>query len=1034
MSRRPRVLTIPASTPFLPTLAAALLDGKLIPDFSPREAPLALASATVYLPTRRAAGAFGEALLEALGTEAALLPRIVPLGEVDEDALAFAESSPISERPSPISPTARRLVLAQLVLKFAQSTGENGRPLVAATPAASLLLADELARLFDDITIAGVAFDALNDDGFVPAGFDQFWQQSLEFLQIARVAWDAHLKERALVDPLEWRDRLLAREAARLAAGGGPVIAAGSTGTIPAVAKLIETIARRENGAVVLPGLDQTLDDATFDLIEGGTLGDTEIEPSPGHPQFGLKRLIGRLGIVRGDIETLGEPASRERFLSEAFRPAATTDRWRERGNDFDKNATRALAEMALIEAADPREEALALAIALRETLETGGAGAALVTPDRALARRVAAELRRWQIEVDDSAGVALADTEAGRLARLAASVAAERFAPIPLLALLRHPFVRLGVATAAIDCLEIAALRGPRPAPGPDGLLRTIEDARERANKGELHRRDARAQLSQIQWEQAADLAVKIVRALEPLWRLVDAGNTDFALIVQAHGDTLARLGLDVTAREPADIRALGKALDEFVVAGKDAPPLGLADYADAFEQLLAGEPPVRPPFDRRARVRILGPLEARLIDCGCVLLGGLNEGVWPPETHVDAWLNRPMRRQLGLDLPERRTGLSAHDFVQAIGGRAVVLSRARKQNGVETVASRFLQRLHAVAPHAAWMETRQRGERFLTLARELERPSEPTPVRRPAPTPPAEARPDRLSVTEIETLIRDPYSIYARHVLSLDPIDEIDADPGTAERGTVMHDALAQFAGAFPHQLPADALEQVLAHGRRAFAVLSDFPGLTAVWWPRFERVARWLVGVEMDRRKEIDRIFAETNGAIDIEAGGRPFRLTARADRIEWRRDGSIAIIDYKTGEPPTLKQALIGLAPQLPLEAAIAKAGGFKDVPGSARIDDILVFKLSGGDPPGRLVSHDPGKASGDARKIADARGIATADDLAEYARRHVSRLIAAFADARAPYQSIPRPKWRGRFGQYDHLARIKEWSAGGEETE
>lgn len=1031
MTAKPRVFNIPSSTPFLPTLARALLDGQLIPDFAPRGDPLALASATIYLPTRRAARAFGEALLAEIGAEATLLPRIVPLGEVDEDALAFAETESVPERPSPISTAERRLVLARLVLQFAKATAD-GEPLIAATPAAALLLADELARLFDDMTIAGVSFDALDEAGFVSASVDEYWQRSLEFLKIARTGWLDHLKEHALADPTEWRDRQLDREAKRLETdGGGPVIAAGSTGTIPAVARLIAAIANRPNGAVVLPGLDQLLDDASFELIGGGKLGGEDIEPSPGHPQFGLRRLIARIGIARGAIELLGTPLAtqRERLLSEAFRPAATTDRWRQREANFDEAAAQALQGMSLIEAADPREEALALALVLRETLEKPDATAALITPDRALARRVAAELKRWDIEVDDSAGVALADSDAGRLARLAADAAADELAPVSLLALLRHPFVDLDIAENAVDALEIAVLRGPRPAAGAGGLLRAIGEAREAAQQGELYRRDPRMRLQERDWEHAEALARAIAGALEPLLQLHGQDAIPLADLLQAHREALARLGLDRADGKRADIPALHAAFDQFAAAAAEAAPLTLKDYAEAFEQLLAGEPPVRPPFERHARLRILGPLEARLLECGRVLLGGLNEGTWPPETHADAWLNRPMRRALGLDLPERRIGLTAHDFAQAIGGRDVVLSRARKQNGVETVASRFLQRLAAIAPEKAWNGVKERGDVVLAWVRELGRPEQPRPAPRPAPKPPLEARPSRLSVTEIETLIRDPYSIYARHVLALDPLDEIDADPGAAERGALIHEALAEFCKTYPAALPADPLKELLKCGERAFARVKDFPGLTATWWPRFVRVAEWLAREEAKLRENLERIFEETGGAIEFEAGGRLFTLTARADRLDRQRDGSLTVIDYKTGEAPTLKQAIIGLAPQLPLEAAIAKAGGFRKLPAVKGIKDILVIRPTGGDPPGQIIPLNPATAKGDAAKLAAARNITSADDLADYALQRVQALIAAFSDEEAPYQSIPRPKWRGRFGRYDHLARIKEWSAG-----
>ena len=1033
MSAPANVFSIPPSAPFLPTLAAALLDGKLISGFAPRNDPLALASVTVYLPTRRAVRAFGEALLVELSTEATLLPRIVPLGDADEDALAFAEAGVQPERPAPISITERRLVLASLVQRFAEVKRDSGEASIASSPAATLQLADALARLFDDMTIAGVNFEALDDAGFVPAEHDRHWQDSLTFLKLVRPAWENYLASRSLVDPTVWRDRLLARERERLKVANRPTVAAGSTGTIPAVGELIAAIARLPRGAVVLPGLDQDLDDISFALIEGS---DTE-DPSSGHPQFGLKRLTDRIGVARSDVATLGTPVAeaREKLLSEAFRPAATTDLWQQ---NIRGTAAEALDAVSVIEAADLREEALSIAVALRETLEQPGAQASLITPDRALARRVAAELRRWNIAVDDSAGVALADSDAGRFARLALQAAAEHLSPIPLLALLRHPLFIRRNNVGAIDALEIAVLRGPRPARGAEGLLRALGEAHELVLRKELHRRDARMKLGDKDWEEAFELARFAGTALAPLLALHQNREVPLATLLRAHREALIKLGVDLP-QTGADgdgregLYELASAFQRFDEAANDAAALSLSAYADAFTPLLTGEPPVRPPFDRSARIRILGPLEARLLETDRIVLGGLNEGTWPPETHADAWLNRPMRRKLKLDLPERRIGLAAHDFVQAMGAREVLLTRARKANGVEMVASRFLQRLNAVAPEQAWKKARDRGSRYLDLARVLEAPGDPQPVARPTPTPPVAARPKQLSVTEIETLIRDPYSIYARHVLRLDPLDEIDADPGAAERGTVIHEALAEFTKLNPTSLPADALEQLMACGERAFAQLKDFPGLTATWLPRFERAARWFIGNENERRGEIEQIFSEIGGAMQFDAGGQPFRLTARADRIERRRDGSLAIVDYKTGEPPTLRQALIGLAPQLPLEAAIAKAGGFKDVsPG--RIEDILVVRFSGGVPPGKIVSHNPVNARADAGKIAAARKIASADDLADYARQQLIALITAYSNPLTPYHSIPRPQWRGRFGQYDHLARIREWSANEGEDE
>ncbi len=278
----------------------------------------------------------------------------------------------------------------------------------------------------------------------------------------------------------------------------------------------------------------------------------------------------------------------------------------------------------------------------------------------------------------------------------------------------------------------------------------------------------------------------------------------------------------------------------------------------------------------------------------------------------------------------------------------------------------------------------------------------------------------------------MRDPYSIYARYVLALEPLEEIDADPGAAERGTLLHQALADFARAFPEKLPVDALDRLLACGRDSFARMRDFPSVAAIWWPRFDRVARWFVEQERARRHAATRTLAEIAGKIEFDIKGQIFTLTARADRIDLRRDNSVAILDYKTGEAPSLSQALAGLAPQLPLEAAIARAGGFPSISANTKIAEIAVMRLSGGDPPGEVRSLDPAQTKRDAKELAEKHRISNCDDLAAFARARVETLLAAFANEKTPYHSIPRPKWRGRFGQYDHLARIREWSAEGDE--
>ncbi len=649
----------------------------------------------------------------------------------------------------------------------------------------------------------------------------------------------------------------------------------------------------------------------------------------------------------------------------------------------------------------------------------------ALITPDRALARRVAAELMRWDIKVDDSAGTPLSESEAGRFARLVVETAASGLSPATLIALLRHPLSAFAAKDA--DALEEGVLRGPRPAPGFDGLSLAIESA----STEKFHPNDPKARLKPEDWAAAGTLCGRLRDALDPLCKL-DSKPQPFGEILRAHRAALHAAGLDLENPARPDGEKLAGMFDELAIAHTERFQLTLSDYSDAFAALIASES-LRQPFEDNASIRILGPIEARLAAFDRVVLGGLNEGTWPAGGRTDAFLNRPMRRELGLSLPERRIGLSAHDFVQMLSAREAVITRARRQGGAETVASRSWQRIAAVAGENVWKQAIHRGERLLAYARALDRPQEaPRAIEKPAPRPPLQARPKRLSVTEIEDLVRDPYTIYAKHILKVFPLEEIDADPGVADRGIVLHDALARFTSKFPKTLPANALDELIIAGREAFLPYRDFPGAEAVWWPRFLRVAAWFAGAERDRRGAIENIHAEIRGEISFKAGDFPFTLSAKADRVETLKDKSAAILDYKTGAPPTLAQAITGLAPQLPLEAAIARAGGFKDVAKVARIGEIGVFQLSGGNPPGKFISLDPLLATRDAKKLAEKHQISTCNDLADFALARLKALIAHYADETNPYLPIPRPKWKKRYGNYDHLARIKEWAESGSE--
>ncbi len=1017
MASRPRVFTIPASAPFLTVLIDALMNDKLGLGFRPGGDPLALADVTIYLPTRRAVRLLRETFLDIVKGDAAILPRLVSLNDVDADEIMFAEAAGDAEPGAldladALQGLERQTLLAQLILKWAARITPEDKaqaPLVAGNPRAAMALAQDLARLMDDMTMRQVAWSKL--DGLVPEDLDRYWQLTLDFLKLIHGPWQGILAERNLIEPAARRDLLITAEAARLAAYRGPVIAAGSTGSIPSTAKLLATIAHLPQGAVILPGLDTNLDAETWEKIDRG-----DGHPVYGHPQFGMHALLRRIGILRDAVETLGAPAShgREMLASEALRPAEASELWRERltSDDFTAHADDAFKDVTVIEAGNAEEEALSIAIALRETMETPGKTAALVTPDRALARRVLAALSRWNVPVDDSGGDALADTPPGLLARLVAEAALEGLPPVMLLAMLKHQqsrFDRRAVAT-----LERAVLRGVRPRQGSEGLAHALATFRNELGKfrrreaSSLHRSDPRVLLTDAELDAATALAERLKVALQPLERL-SGKPAPFAVFAKFHRQALEALGV---ADEHLDGR-----FDAIEKAGSIA--IEPSDYPELFHSAIA-EPVIRRP-EQNVRVRIFGPLEARLQSVDRLVLGGLVEGVWPPETRADPWLSRPMRQELGLDLPERRIGLSAHDFAQALGAPEIILTRAARQAGAPTVASRFVQRLAAVAGGERWATALKNGETYLALVRSLDEPQgKAQPVARPEPKPPFEARPKRLSVTEIEDWLRDPYTIYARHVLKLQPLDEVDTPPGAADRGTLIHGSIGDFAKAYAEKLPDDPVRALIGIGERHFAPLSDYPEAKAFWWPRFRRIADWFARYETERRGKLASLQAEIGGSIAIPFGNEEFTLAVRADRIECLADGRYAILDYKTGAPPTAKQVRAGLAPQLTLEAAILRGGGFDGVPKGGSVAQLFYVRLSGGAKPGEEfpIQFDD----------------TTPDEHADQALVKLAELLRKFADPATPYYSLLHPMWATRYGDYDHLARVPEWSVFGDENE
>jgi ATP-dependent helicase/nuclease subunit B len=882
----------------------------------------------------------------------------------------------------------RQLLLARLVMAEGGMTADRAARLAA-----------DLARLIDQVETERIGFAGLAR--LAPEDLAGHWQETLEFLRIVTHHWPMVLTAEGAIDAASRRNLLLDAQGRAWSAAppAGIVLAAGSTGTIPATAALLGVIARLPRGAVVLPGLDDGMDEAAWqDLDET-------------HPQAAMKRLLERIGIPRAEVRPWPAPGlaaprpDRRRLVGEVMRPAGTTDAWR---NAASLSAAD-LAGLSRIDCPSPQEEAAAIALLMRQALEVPGRTAALLTPDRTLARRVAAALGRWDITIDDSAGTALADTPAGTFFRLAAHAAAARAAPLDLLALLKHPLAAAGgppgVLRARTRRLERATLRGPRPAPGWPGLALAVEAAAAQAPEG------ARRPLATL-----AAWVARLAALAREFFEAVEGPPTPLGRLIRLHAGFAERLAA-VPGRDGArrlwaheDGEALALFVEEIAAAADALEPLDGAHYPALVETLMEGRA-VRRRRGEHPRLAIWGPLEARLQRADLLILGGLNEGTWPRPSDPGPWLSRPMRRDFGLPPLERRIGLAAHDVAQAMAAGEVVLTRSARVDGTPTVPSRWLMRLEGVLAAAGLAMPSLDAP--LAWARALDAPAgPPAPVPPPAPRPPAGLRPRRLSVSDVGRLMCDPYHVYAQRILRLRVLDEIDESPGAADRGTLIHDILATFLGAHRDgPLPADAEARLLAVGRTAFGRLAAHPGVGAFWWPRFVRIAAWFLAEETRRRRAgIVSLALEVDGRMGWPAPLGEVVLSARADRIDRLADG-IEVIDYKTGSVPREPAMAAGFAPQLPLEAVMVEAGAFSGV-AAAPVTRIAHWKLAGGREPGRIHAVPPGKAEA---MIADARA-------------GFARLIAEFDDPATAYLSEPRPKYTPRYNDFAHLARTQEWSA------
>lgn len=1040
----PRLFTIAPGEPFLPRLAQALCHGELIAGFGYRsDDPLSLSEATIYVPTRRAARALRSEFVDFIDRGAAILPTIRTLGESDDDGGFLEEDQPaLLDLAPPVGTTERLLELAQLITAWKRNLPRavsdfhrENRLIAPANPADAVWLARDLAALLEAMETENRPWTALDD--LVGADYAVWWQLTLEFLKIASGFWPQRLRELGCADPAAHRNAVLHVEAARLDRDPpkGPVIIAGSTGSIPATATLMKTVAGLENGAIVLPGLDLHLDADAWSLV-GGPVGDTPFDPAIcAHPQYGLFMLLRSLGAAREDIVELGRPAPpiarRNAVISTSMMPAQATDRWAGAGDDAVEIGT-AFETVALIEAATEREEALAIAVAMRLAAEAppgGGKTAAeasprqvaLVTPDRTLARRVAAELQRFGIDANDSGGAFLAQSPQATLLQLLLQSAFGQERTVALVGLMKHPLMLLGrdpaTARNAARIFERIALRGGTGDVGLDGLVGRF-DSRLRERRDEpRHAPHWFKRMTGADFALARDFAVRLEAAFEPVLGIKEATVGQWAGLS-------GRLLENIAQNADKDLNALwgGEAGERLasliasVMEDRSKFSCTAAEWMQMVPALLAGEL-IKPRAGGHPHIFIWGALEARLQHVDTLVLAGLNEGTWPGTPAGDPFLSRGMKAAVGLEPPERRIGLAAHDFQMGLGAPHVILSRSTRAANAPTVASRWLQRLSAVLGKAETGRLRSRGVHYLQWAEALDRRGDAPLVSRPAPKPPAERQPKRYSFSEIRTLRRDPYAVYAKRVLDLDPPEELATEPGPAERGTLYHRILECFITEADDLAASEALSQLKEIANREFDRQALPAHIDLLWRAHFDKIAEAIVDWERGRESEITARFTECRAKMRLENCG--ITLSGIADRIDIRTDGLADILDYKTGSSPSRKQAWTLLDPQLPLEAAALRAGAFGDV-GPLEPASLAYVRLK--PDPLLKVERIEGRVQGsDVEK--------SPEDLADESVERLGDLVTALASGRIGFVSQAIPESATRYGHdYDHLARVREWSS------
>jgi len=920
---------IPPHLPFLETLAKHLVA---------ENTSASLAQYTILLPTQRACLKLAEVLTNCMPQKSALLPQLIPLGSGESEDLALSSEDSytfMNTFPPLITEEERLALLTEMVQTFYQ---QAKKPLK--TSQASML-ASQLIDFINQVQMEGLSFKDLK--GLVPEDYAAHWQITLHFLDMIGEAWPHLLEKNNRIERAEYQRRLLECRTAYWQKNPSPypVIAAGSTGSIPATAALLKTIASMPNGLVILPGLDPSLEETVLSS----------------HPQYTMQNLLKTLEIAPRDVRPF-MPSTRyprTEMLREIFQQAPS----RLPRSEIEEG----LQNIQLVECAHPQEEASVIALAVREALEHPTKTITLITPDRELAKRVVNELKRWKIRANDSAGAPFTQTPLGVFCLLTSEWIQESLPNVTLLATLKHPHAH------------------------------TFKGLAQRIEKEFLRKQISLSQIDIDSEFQSIKMLFEKAQAL---------GNQEtipFKKVWDFHKIILKTLAKDPTLTFTDNEES--EAFQEFVTK-IDSLSVNLilkkgSDYAALLKNFLSLIT-VRQKYALHPRITILGLIEARLIPADFMILGGLNENSWPPKPSSDPWFSQAMRKNFGLPDHERRVGLSSLDFIHACSACEVLLTRALRTQGSPAVPSRLLTRLQSYLKQSH--EGLEKNRRLLSLAQTLHKPEERVVLLPPTPCPPIDARPRTLSITDITTLMHDPYSVYAKHILGLKPLKPLNYQVGHLEFGIFIHEVLEHLTnGPFTK-------DNGMALGEKFFQKAFQECPEKALWWCRFERILEWFITTPPPHRH-----WAEVRGTLSFQSLYGPFTLVGKADRIEENEMG-ITIIDYKTGSVPSQRDMEKGLAPQLPLEALIMTHGVYEGITSPYGVQALSFWKLSGDMEGGSITHYTKDMTS-----------------LLTNTFEGLKELINTFDGSSTPYLSIPYET--EMYGDYHHLARIKEWRLNGE---